>query len=65
MGKETIAEYSGRVIGTIETDSSGNKTVRNFSGTILGYYKKSMNATTDYTGKILYRGDASAALLFR
>ena len=63
MGRETISEYTGRIIGYIETQPNGDKKVTNFTGTILGYYKKAQNVTTDFIGKILYRGDMSAALL--
>ena len=60
---ETIREFSGMSIGTIETDCNGDKTVRNFSGVVLGYYKKSSNVTTDFYGRILYKGDMASALL--
>lgn len=63
MAKETISEYSGRVIGYIETQSNGDKKVTDYRGVILGYYKKAQNVTTDFSGRILYRGDMSAALL--
>lgn len=62
MEKQTIKDFSGRIIGTIETDSSGNKTVKEFSGRILGYYKKSIDATTNFTGRIIARGDATGML---
>lgn len=63
MSRETIREFNGRIIGYIETDFRGDKKVTNFSGKILGYYRKSNNATVDFSGKILYFGDASALLL--
>lgn len=62
MEKQTIKDFSGRIIGTIETDASGNKTVKAFSGKILGYYKKNIDATTNFTGKIIARGDATGML---
>ena len=60
---ERITDFYGRCLGTIETDGSGNKTVKDFYGKILGRYEKSSNVTKDFYGKILYRGDRASALL--
>ena len=59
---DTLRDFYGKIIGTIETDSAGNKTVRNFYGKVLGKYDKQKNVTTDFYGKILYRGDFSQLL---
>jgi len=61
--KQAIREFSGVIIGYIDTASNGDKTVTNYYGKILGYYKKSYDHTTDFYGKILYHGDMAAALL--
>lgn len=61
--RETIKEYSGTILGYIDTESNGDKTVKSYSGQILGYYRKSSDTTVTYSGRILYRGDMSAALL--
>lgn len=60
---ERICDFYGCCIGTIETSGNGDKTVRAFSGRILGYYKSSQNVTTDFYGRILYKGDMASALL--
>ena len=60
---ERITDFYGRCLGTIETDGSGNKTVKDFYGKILGRYEKSSNVTKDFYGKVLYRGDMASALL--
>jgi hypothetical protein len=60
----TIRDFSGRILGTIHVDENGNKTVKNFAGKILGYYSASRDVTTDFSGKILTRGDTASALLF-
>jgi len=62
--RETIQDKSYRTLGYIEHKSNGDKVVTNITGKILGYYRKSMNATTDYMGRILARCDAAVALLF-
>ena len=60
---ERITNFYGQCIGTIETASNGDKTVKDFYGRILGHYEKSSNVTKDFYGRILYHGDMSAALL--
>lgn len=61
--KETIRDFYGVILGYIDVNYNGDKTVTNFNGKILGYYKKSSNYTTDFYGKILYKGDMASALL--
>lgn len=58
-----IRKFSGEVIGFIYVSSNGDKKVTDFSGRILGYYKSSSNTTTDFSGRILFRGDMASALL--
>ena len=60
---ERITDFYGRCLGTIETDGSGNKTVRDFYGRVLGFYDKSTNCTKDFYNKVLFRGDMASALL--
>ena len=54
---ETIREFSGKIIGFIDIDSSGNKTARDFYGRILGTYDKNLNVTRDFYGRIVSQGD--------
>ena len=61
--QETIRTFSGQTIGTITTLSNGDKEVKDFYGRVLGYYRKGQDATFDFYGRMLYRGDMSAALL--
>ena len=60
-----IRDYSGKILGKIQTQPNGDKVVRDFYGKILGYYRKSQNVTTDFYGKIVARGDASGSLIPR
>lgn len=62
MEKETIRDFSGKIIGFIETDSRGNKTVRDFYMRVLGYYDKSQNVTTDFYRRVIARGDCCGML---
>ena len=63
MTKDIIKDFYGKIIGSIETDNYGNKTIRDFYGHILGKYDKATNTTRNFYGKILYRGDQSSLLL--
>lgn len=62
MEKETIRDFSGKIIGFIETDSRGNKTVRDFYMRVLGYYDKSQDVTTDFYRRVIARGDCCGML---
>lgn len=63
--EEKIRDFNGRIIGRIETDDRGNKTVRDFYGKILGKYDEASNTTRDFYGAIVSRGDASTMLINR
>lgn len=60
---QVIRDFSGRIVGYIETDAQGNKTVRDFYRVILGKYDKRNNVTRDFYGRVIARGDASASLI--
>ena len=61
--KTTIRDSYGRIIGHIEQMPNGDKKVTDFYGRILGWYKKSINATPDFYGWIVAKGDACGMLL--
>jgi len=63
--EEKIKEFSGRIIAILTHENNGDITVRDFSGRILGYYRKSRDVTTDFSGRVLYYGNAAAALINR
>ena len=42
--------FDGRVIGTVVEEDNGDKTIKDFSGRHLGYYKKGRNVTTHFYG---------------
>lgn len=64
MNNETvIRDFHGRIIGYIQTDKDGNKRVLNFHRQILGDYKKSLDVTRDFYGRIIARGDQSSMLI--
>ena len=62
--RETIKNWDGKIIGSIETDSiTGDKLVKNFYGRILGRYIKRLDLTRDFYGRTIGRGDQSMRLL--
>ena len=63
QNKETIREFSGKVIGYIETKPNGDKVVRDFYRRLLGTYNKKLNVTKDFYGRTVARGDLSSMLL--
>lgn len=63
--KQTIRDFSGRIIGTIETDdTTKNKTARDFYGRIVGYWDAKLDVTRDFYQRIVARGDTLSALIF-
>lgn len=62
--REKIIDKNFRILGYVETKSNGDKVVTTTSGKILGYYRKSINCTTNISGTILARCDAAVCLLF-
>ena len=63
MARETIKTWSGIILGYVDTEPNGDAVAKAFDGRILGYYKKSNNMTTDFSGKFLYQGNCVTALI--
>lgn len=61
--KEPIKDWQGKILGFIETESNGNKVLRDFYGRILGKYDKSLNVTRDFYGRQVGKGDVLMTLL--
>ena len=64
-GEEVIKDWTGKIIGYVQTDESGNKTLKDFYKRILGKYDKRLNLTKDFYGKIIAKGDQLLMLLNR
>ena len=64
--QETIRDFAGRFIAIYEYQDNGDIIVRDWqSRMILGYYRKSRDVTTDFYGRILYKGNAIGMLIGR
>ena len=61
--KEPIKDWQGKILGFIETESNGNKVLRDFYGRILGKYDKSLDVTRDFYGRHVGKGDVLMTLL--
>lgn len=60
---QILRDFTGKIIGFIETDTKGNKTVRDFYRRIKGYYDADLDVTRDFYKRIVARGDVSSSLL--
>lgn len=64
MAREAVREFSGRIIGWVETDSLGNQIVRAFSGLIIAKYDKTLDVTREFSGKIISKGNTAVGQLY-
>ena len=64
INKVAIREFSGKILGWLETDAAGNQQVRTFSGRIIGRYDKQLDCTRDFYGKIITKGNTVSGLLY-
>ena len=65
MQRKPIQEWTGRIIGWLQVESNGDKTLTDFQGSILGYYHVNNDYTTDFYGRIIGWGDQLMTLLQR
>ncbi|WP_300924593.1 hypothetical protein [uncultured Clostridium sp.] len=60
---QVIKNFFGKIIGYIETDSQGNKTIKDFYKRIKGYYDAKQDVTKNFYKQIIAKGDGSSMLL--
>ncbi len=64
MNRIQLRDNKGNLIGWIETEHAGRKTIRNSRGILLGWYDSSTDKTTcAKTGRWVGMGDQLTALL--
>ena len=63
MARETIKDWRGKIIGFEDTDAAGNKTLRDFSGKVVGKYNKSLDITQEFSGRQVAKGNCVRMLL--
>lgn len=52
-----IKDWTGKIIGKVDVDAEGNKTLKDFYGRILGRYNKRLDITQDFYGRQVCKGD--------
>ena len=63
MQKDELRNANGKLIGWIETESSGKQTGRGATGAPLGYFDAKNNVTRDVKGKRIGTGNHLATLI--
>jgi len=61
--RETLKDWTGKIIGFVDHESGGDKILRDFHGRILGRYVASMDVTRDFYGRQVGKGDILMTLL--
>ena len=64
MARETIKDFYGKIIGSIEELPNGDRIAKDFYGKILGRYCKAQGVTKDFYGRIIGTGDATSKLVW-
>jgi uncharacterized protein RhaS with RHS repeats len=62
-GRLELRDANGRLLGWTAPRTGGLREARSASGRLLGTYDPAANTTRDAAGRLLYRGDALAALI--
>jgi hypothetical protein len=65
MGRIAIKDSSYRIVGYIDTDSSGKQTALDASYKHVGYYDPRANVTKDASFNIIAHGNTLASLIHR
>lgn len=60
-----IRQFGGKIIGFLEEDAQGDQQIRDFTGHILGFYRKKEDKTRDFYGRIVGNGNLLIMLLNR
>ena len=63
MKEITVRKLNFQIVGYIQVESNGDKTVMDFYRRILGRYDSASDTVRDFQGRIVARGDAAAILL--
>ncbi|MBQ4618230.1 MAG: hypothetical protein IJB27_07660 [Clostridia bacterium] len=61
--REKIQDWRGKILGFVDKETNGKKTLRDFQGRILGTYEPSLDVTRDFYGRQVGKGDILMTLL--
>ncbi len=59
MERMIIKQYCGLIVGFIDIEPNGDKTVMDYDLKILGYYDHSRDVTTDFYRRDIAHGDVT------
>ena len=65
MGREAVKDWTGKILGWVDTDNKGNQIVYNFGLRVLAKYDAYNDWTTDFAGKVLSRGNTAIAYIYK
>ena len=61
---EYVKNYAGQILAIYEIADNGDIAVRDFSSRfVLGYYRAARDVTTDFYGRVLFKGNMVGALV--
>ena len=61
--KTNLKDFYGRIIGSVDELSNGDKVYRDFYGRIVARWEKSRNITRNFYGRIVSKGDVGSSFL--
>ena len=64
MFGEPVKDWTGKVLGWVDTDKNGNQVVKNFGGRVLAKYDAKANKTTDFAGRKLSEGNTAISYIY-
>jgi hypothetical protein len=63
--EEYIKDFQGRPLGILRYQDNGDiEAVEFMSRKIIGFYRKSLDRTTDFLGRIIAQGNAAVSLIY-
>lgn len=63
--QEYIRDFSGRVLGIIETYPNGDQKAIDFdTRMVLGYYQAAYDHTTDFYGRVIAKGNCVVSFIY-
>lgn len=67
MQEEYIRDFNTRkILGILRTENNGDQIAIDFTTRkILGYYRKKLDHTTDFVGRILTKGNSVVSLIYQ
>jgi hypothetical protein len=63
MARETLKDKNYKIIGYIDTDSTGKQTLKDSTFKVKGYFDPKTNTTRDSTFKMIGKGNLLTRLL--